>query len=42
MLEGIERARRRESTDPAEPDAGFDPTPAEDADAHRDTRRASW
>lgn len=34
MLEGIERARRRESTDPAEPDAGFDPTPADDADAH--------
>ena len=33
MLEGIERARRRESTDPAEPDAGFDPTPADD-DAH--------
>ena len=43
MLEGIERARRRESTDPAEPDAG-DPTPADAADAHaRDVAcKTSW
>ena len=33
MLEGIERARRREGSDPAEPDAAPDPTPADD-DAH--------